>query len=63
MKRADFNPLEATNPKTEKKQPIIQYNIQNYKFDDDEIIKRNTEAKKKKDTISKKQQNKVSTTK
>ncbi|WP_395051736.1 hypothetical protein [Flavobacterium sp.] len=38
----------SCNPKTEKKQPIIYNNNQNYKFDDDEIIKRNTKTSKDK---------------
>lgn len=39
----------SCNPKTEKKQPTIIYNnIQNYKFDDDEIIKRNIKTSKDK---------------
>lgn len=38
----------SCNPKTEKKLPIIYNNNQNYKFDDDEIIKRNTKPSKDK---------------
>jgi len=39
----------SCNPKTEKKQPTIYNNNQNYKFDDDdEIIKKSTKASKDK---------------
>jgi hypothetical protein len=38
----------SCNPKTEKKQPTINYNNQNYKLDDDEILNRNTKDIKKK---------------
>jgi hypothetical protein len=37
----------SCNPKTEKKQPIIYNNNQNYKLDDDEILKKNTKDTKK----------------
>jgi hypothetical protein len=39
----------SCNPKTEKKQPTILYNTtQTYKFDDDEILRKNTKNVKKK---------------
>lgn len=39
--------LFSCNPKTEKKQPTIYNNYnQNYKFDDDEMQKRNTKKVK-----------------
>ncbi|MCI4442919.1 MAG: hypothetical protein JHC39_05370 [Lentimicrobium sp.] len=37
----------SCNQKTEKKQPTIYYNNQNYKFDDDEILKKNTKDTQK----------------
>ena len=39
---------QSCKPKTEKKLPLIHNNNQNYKFDDDEIIKRNTKPFKDK---------------
>lgn len=40
---------QSCKPKTEKKLPLIHNNNnQNYKFDDDEIIKRNTKPFKNK---------------
>jgi len=38
----------SCNSKTEKKQPPVYNNNQNYKFDDDEIIKKSTKASKDK---------------
>jgi hypothetical protein len=40
--------LLSCKPKTEKKQPPIYNSTQNYKFDDDEIQKRNTKDSLKK---------------
>ena len=49
----------SCSPKAEKKQPPIYNNNQNYKFDDDEIIKRSTKASKvKKHNIEKVRDNK-----
>lgn len=42
--------LFSCQPKKEKKQPIIYNNtIQNYKYDDDELVKKNTKNFKKKE--------------
>lgn len=49
----------SCNPKTEKKQPTIYNNNQNYKFDDDEILKRNTKDAKKKPQSRKDKSEKV----
>ena len=44
--------LFSCQPKKEKKQPIIYNNsYQNYKYDDDELVKKNTKDSKKKNTI------------
>jgi hypothetical protein len=50
----------SCNPKTENKQPPIYNNNQNYKFDDDEIIKRNSKDIKKKTPSHKDKSKKVS---
>jgi hypothetical protein len=50
----------SCNPKAEKKQPTIIYNnTQNYKFDDDEILKKNTKETKKKTQYQKNKSEKV----
>jgi hypothetical protein len=50
----------SCNPKTEKKQQPIYNNNHNYKFDDDELIKRNTKDIKKKTPSHKDKSKKVS---
>ena len=51
----------SCNPKTEKKQPTIIYNTtQTYKFDDDEILKKNTKNGKKKTQTTTDKRKKVS---
>ncbi|WP_291097843.1 MULTISPECIES: hypothetical protein [unclassified Flavobacterium] len=50
----------SCHPKKEKKQPKIYYNNQNYKLDDDEIIKRNTkDPKDKNHNLEKEKSDKV----
>jgi len=51
--------LFSCHSKTEKKQPTIYNYNQNYKFDDDEIQKRNTKDYLKKIESNKEKRNKV----
>jgi hypothetical protein len=52
--------LFSCQPKKEKKQPVIFNNHQNYKYDDDEIAKRNTKnSKDKKQNLDEKKSDKV----
>lgn len=53
--------LFSCQPKKEKKQPIIYNNNpnQNYKYDDDEFVKKNTKDSKDKNNLDKNKSDKV----